>query len=73
MRQFRTILSFELKNYFKNKVFVGSTLFIVAVLAVVMFLPNLIGFFGSMGGDSSEKSRSRCPTRRPIVPWSLTP
>lgn len=56
MRQFRTILSFELKNYFKNKIFVGTTVFIVAVLAVVMFLPNLIGFFGSLGGneESSE-------------------
>ena len=62
MRQFRTILSFELKNYFKNKVFVGSTLFIVAVLAVVMFLPNLIGFFGSMGGDSSDE-----PTEQSVI------
>lgn len=59
MRQFRTILSFELKNYFKNKIFVGTTVFIVALLAVVMFLPNLIGFFGSLGGNdegSEEKS-----------------
>lgn len=54
MRQFRTILGFELKNYFKNKVFVGTTVFIVAVLAVVMFLPNLMSFFGSMGGDQGE-------------------
>lgn len=59
MKQFRTILSFELKNYFKNKVFVGSTLLIVVVLAVVMFLPNLTTFFGSLGGsdqDSPEQS-----------------
>lgn len=59
MRQFSTILSYELKNYFKNKVFVGSTLFIVAVLAVVMFLPNLMDFFGSMGSgqeDSTQQS-----------------
>ena len=59
MRQFPAILSYELKNYFKNKVFVGSTLFIVAVLAVVMFLPNLMDFFGSMGSgqeDSTQQS-----------------
>ena len=59
MRQFPTILSYELKNYFKNKVFVGATLFIVAVLAVVMFLPNLMDFFGSMGSgqeDSTQQS-----------------
>lgn len=56
MRQFRTILGFELKNYFKNKVFVGTTVFIVAVLAVVMFLPNLMGFFGSMSGNQGEST-----------------
>lgn len=57
MRQFPTILSYELKNYFKNKVFVGSTLFIVAVLAVVMFLPNLMDFFGSMGSDQEDSTQ----------------
>lgn len=57
MRQFRTILSYELKNYFKNKVFVGSTLFIVAVLAVVMFLPNLMDFFGSMGSGQEDRTQ----------------
>lgn len=59
MRQFRTILSFELKNYFKNKIFVGTTVFIVALLAVVMFLPNLIGFFGSLGGSNQESSEEK--------------
>lgn len=59
MLQFRTILGFELKHYFKNKVFVGTTVFIVAVLAVVMFIPNLVTLFGSLGTDdpsSTEQS-----------------
>ncbi len=56
MKQFQTILSFELKNFFKNKIFVGTTLFIVAVLAVVMFLPNLLDFFGSLGGDDGDST-----------------
>lgn len=42
MNQFRKILSFELKNYFTNKIFVGITLFLVTVIAVVMFLPGIM-------------------------------
>ena len=42
MNQFRKILSFELKNYFTNKIFVGITLFLVAAIAVVMFLPGIM-------------------------------
>lgn len=41
MKQFGTILHFELKNYFKNKIFVGITLFLVALIAVVMFFPRI--------------------------------
>lgn len=41
MKQFRKILSFELRYYMKNKVFVGVTLFLVALLALVMFFPRI--------------------------------
>lgn len=43
MKQFGTILRFELKNYLKNKIFVGVTLFFVAVIAAVMFFPRFTG------------------------------
>ena len=36
MKQFLKIFKFELKNYFVNKVFVGITLFLAVVIAVVM-------------------------------------
>lgn len=45
MKQFKTILGFELNNYLKNKVFVGVTAFLVAAMAIVMFLPRIIAFF----------------------------
>ncbi len=41
MKQFRKILNFELKNYFANKVFVGVTVFLMAVITVVMCLPRI--------------------------------
>lgn len=41
MKQFGTILKFELKYYFKNKVFAGVTIFIVLIIAAVMFFPRI--------------------------------
>ncbi len=42
MNQFGKIFSFEFKSYLKNKIFVGVTIFLVAVIAVVMFFPRVI-------------------------------
>lgn len=42
MKQFGKILKFELKSYLQNKIFVGITLFLVVVLAVVMFFPRFL-------------------------------
>ncbi len=57
MKQFGTILNFELKNYFKNKVFVGVTIFLVALIAVVMFFPRITDALGN-GEPSESESRS---------------
>ena len=45
MKQFFKILKFEFKNYLHNKIFVGVTVFLIAVLAVVMFFPRVMGIF----------------------------
>ena len=47
MKQFGKILKFELKGYFKNKVFVGVTIFLVAAIAIATFIPNIISAFKS--------------------------
>lgn len=52
MNQFGTILKFELKYFFKNKVFVGITIFFVILTAAVMFFPRIISVFES---DSPEE------------------
>lgn len=41
MKQFGKIFSFELKYALKNKAFVGTTLFLVALIAIVMFYPRI--------------------------------
>ena len=53
MKQFRTILNFELKSYFKNKVFFGITIALVVLIVAVMFFPNIMTFFKS--DDGSEE------------------
>lgn len=51
MKQFGKILKFELKGYLKNKIFVGFTIFLVALIAIVMFIPNIISAFESNNGE----------------------
>lgn len=52
MKQFGTILKFELKTYAKNKAFVGITIFLMLVIAVVMFLPQITSLFSS--GEATD-------------------
>ncbi|MBR5264924.1 MAG: ABC transporter permease [Clostridia bacterium] len=47
MKQFSKILKFELKDYAKNKAFVGITLFLVVAIALVMFFPRIKTVFQS--------------------------
>ena len=47
MKQFGKILNFELKNYMKNKAFVGVTIFLVVIIAVVTFLPRIVSLIGN--------------------------
>ena len=60
MKQFRKILKFELKNYMNNKVFVGVTIFLVLLIAAVMFFPRISILFSS--GDGGEQ-----PTDLPVM------
>lgn len=52
MKQFGKILKFELKYYFKNKVFVGVTVFLILLIAVVMFFPRITEIF--KGNDEQD-------------------
>lgn len=56
MKQFGKILKFELNSYLKNKTFVGITVFLVAVIAIVMFAPRVISLFDN--GEDAEGDRS---------------
>lgn len=51
MKQFGKILKFELQGYIKNKIFIGITIFLVAAIAIAMFIPNIISSFKSDDGE----------------------
>lgn len=62
MKQFEKILKFELKYYFKNKIFVGTTILLVLVIAAVMSFPRIFGFLekgGSETGGSDTATKSK--------------
>ena len=59
MRQFRIVLDYEFMTYMKNKVYVGSTIVFVLLIAIGLSLPAMIGFFKDLGitpgtGDPAE-------------------
>lgn len=55
MKQFGKILKFELIYYFKNKVFVGVTVFLMLLIAAFMFFPRIVNIFGS--GDKTKEDK----------------
>lgn len=54
MRQFRTIFTFEYLGYVKNKAFIGTTVALLAVMAVVLCFPRFSdgSFLADLGGEA---------------------
>ncbi len=67
MKQFGKILKFELLGYLKNKMFVGITIFLVAAIALVMFIPNITEFISS----SSSGVTTDAPETPDMLPAML--
>ncbi len=58
MRQFKTILKFELSNLLGNKIFKGVTLSIMLVMAVVMFFPRIKSMIAGNEDETAEPERN---------------
>jgi ABC-2 type transport system permease protein len=57
MKQFWTILGFELKNFFKNKIFVGVTVFLMLLIACVMFFPRILSAVEVTDEDTADTDK----------------
>lgn len=69
MRQFGVIFSHELRTYLKNKVFVGITLVLVLIMAVVMFFPRIREAFDSQPEpDISQGGEAEVPGETEDLP-----
>ncbi|MEZ3421558.1 MAG: hypothetical protein K1V95_06555, partial [Eubacterium sp.] len=55
--QFLKIFKFELKNYLANKVYLGVTIFMMAVIIGVLFFPRIAESFKNNSPDNDTKSR----------------
>lgn len=60
MKQFITVLKFELANYIKNKTYMVTTILMAVVLGALMFLPRFIDLTGMTGASSqvAEEEKS---------------
>ena len=58
MKQFGKILKFELKYYFKNKIFVGVTVFLVLLIAGVMFFPRISALLNTNEKETETEQKS---------------
>jgi len=54
MKQFFSVLRFELAGYLKNKVYMGMTLALVIIMAVVLSFPTIKGLF--TGSDNASNT-----------------
>ena len=58
MKQFLTVLKFELNNYFKNKSFMVTTLLLAFVIAAVVIVPTFIPGLLDDRSDTTESERA---------------
>lgn len=56
MKQFGIIFKFELVNYLKNKIFIGVTVFLVAVIAAVMFFPGILNLINGKEAEDVDQT-----------------
>jgi len=56
MKKFLVVLQYELKNYFKNKSYMISTIFLILLVGIGMFLPRFFDMSGILGTPQKNES-----------------
>ncbi len=64
MKKFKTILSFELSGFMRSKSFMGVTVLLVVLMAVVMYLPQIMDAIDS--DDDSDEERPVMAVTAPV-------
>lgn len=61
MKQFLTVLKFELNNYFKNKSFMVTTILLAVLMVGIIVVPTFIP--GLLGGNKGSKSQTEAESQ----------
>lgn len=67
MKQFFSVLRFELAGYFKNKIYMGMTLAFVLIVAGVLSFPTVKGLFASGDGGGEPVQAADAGPRLAVV------
>ena len=67
MKQFLTVLKFELNNYFKNKSFMTTTVFLVLLVAGILIVPALIPGLLKPEKDQGEETQVETRGDLPVL------
>ena len=67
MKQFQIVLNYELRSFLKNKIFVGITVFLMVLIAAVMFYPRIANFFETTANESTENPADNAERTRVML------
>lgn len=65
MKKFLTVLEFELMNYVKNKGFMLSTIIFALIIAVGMFVPNIMELV--KGNDNNDTNQAEENEEKDVI------
>ncbi|WP_434309781.1 ABC transporter permease [Hominifimenecus sp. rT4P-3] len=71
MKNFSTVLGFELRNYFKNKSYMILTILIGILAIAAMFIPRFFNLFGEDEGDAENQSTYALYDESGVLPEEL--
>lgn len=72
MNKFLTVLQYELKNYFKNKSYMISTIFLIVLVGIGMFLPSVFDMSELLGTSQKVESEQNNSESKNMIIYDKT-
>ena len=72
MKKFLIVLQYELTNYFKNKSYMISTIFLIAIVGIGMFLPRFFDMSSMLGTSTKAESTQETKELKDMIIYDKT-
>jgi len=72
MKKFLIVLQYELTNYFKNKSYMISTIFLIAIVGIGMFLPRFFDMSSLLGTSTKIESTQNTNAVKNMIIYDKT-